>query len=694
MKKTWQNFLFFKLILFSLLITSKKVIAKINCANQSSSINVTGINSSLALDTVLTGFNGTLNVKDVSASTITGSTFNFTGGVLTTGLVTASISGTIDPSSSDRITLSDTNYLSVSTGQVLQPITVATASTATITGQPKFTSSIILTDATSILSLGITTPLNQSVTGLGKVSLLDDLTLAAGVQMPSIVNQNGYRLTYTSGTINVATTNTTGGLIEFSGYTQLTQQLTIGTGADVYHMNGNGNVLDLSGSGAIVFNGGTLYLADIHIRGLSNANALKGSGLIKMSNVTLELSADMTRTDGSFTFHGNNSTIITSTSKFTVSGSNALNVDGIVLYWNQLDGTDNSPFSNIAGGIIQYQNNGQIQNGLSVAASLGISGTSYTFSKDFLLSTATSLTVQNATPGSSKTVTISGGGHYLHFPKTSGSFLNLNSNVQLVLNNIVLKDYYPEATAYSNAANSSVTFNNSVSVQMGSDLTINSGDKAWNFTGSGCEIDGYGYTLIVNKANGITVTGGNTLTLKNMTLVVSTVNSLAALTSTDRIKLQNVTVVLNNSNFVFSTGYLDIANFVKITGGLTASTNRVNFEFASAGQFTILGGSELFVDSNINLKYNADPVNDLTTYDSKRHMLFSSITSQLTLSGCSLECTATGIALNDGTMKVIDNVTINSTTSTGSEAEIGSNLFLNLSAGAVLDIAGPLKYVL
>jgi hypothetical protein len=214
---------------------------------------------------------------------------------------------------------------------------------------------------------------------------------------------------------------------------------------------------------------------------------------------------------------------------------------------------------------------------------------------------------------------------------------------------------------------------------------------SWTFTGN-AEIDGNGATLTVNKASGITVTGTKTLTLKNITLVAGVIDCLKALTDNDRIKLQDVNFVVKNVGYTFSIGYLDIMGITKITGGAGSLFSRVNFEFSSKGNLTIGTNAELIVDPNINLKYNANPGSDPLTYNSKRHMLFSTYTSQLTLNGCSLECTATGLALDNGTMKVVDKVTMTSTTSSGAELEFGQQLQVNMSSGAVIDLNGPARY--
>ena len=666
-----------------------KICAKFSFANQSAAINVLGTNSYLQLDTALTGFTGTLNVKDSLATTVSGNAISMAGGVLVTGNVSAVVNATFNPnpSGTETIVLGNGNYLDVKSGQVLQAVTVSASSTATILGQPKFNSAISLIDATSTLQLGITVPLNQSITGAGTLVLLDDLVLAKNVQVPAVVQQQNYRLVYTGGTINTATTNTTGGAIELAGYTTLTQALTIGTGSDVYYFNGNGCVLDLSSSGSITFNGGTLYLTDVHIRGLSSTNFLGGSGTINMSNVTLELSGNMTWNTGTYTFRGGYSNIIASTSLLTISGTASVTVDGVFLQYTQLDGTGSNPIS----GTVTLSNGGKVISATSAGSGgLLITGSTYTFAQDFLLSSAATLQVQNSTPGTPKSVAINGGGHYLHFPKTSGSFLLLDANAQTSLSNIVLKDFYPSAITFGTS--STLTMGDNVSVQLGSDVTISSGDKAWAFNGN-AEIDGNGYMLQVNKSQGVTITGAKTLSLKNMRLYLTVSDGILALTDTATINFQNIELVLQNPGLLFSAGNLQVNGRVRVSGGTLTSTPTTALEFTTKGTIVIGENAEFFIDRNIVLRYNINPVNDTTLAASKRHMTMAYPGSTITLCGCTLESTATGVAFDQGTVQIMDHVTMNISTSTAAQAEFGSNLRVNLSSGAVLDVEGPLKYV-
>ncbi len=665
----------------------------INFASRTSSLNFLTTNASWQLDSAVTLSGGSLNLKDNIAGTIKGSGLvTFVGSILNTGTSSLgstliNMSGTFDPTSTDTVTLNDGDFLDIRSGTILQSVTVAAGATVSIFGQPKFNSSVSLGSAGSVLQFGITTPLNQSVTGSGKVKLLSDLSVQRGVQLPSLVDQNSQKLVMNGGLISSTTTNTGGGVIELAGYTNLTGVWTIGSGADVYSINGNGAILDLTASGGITFNGTTLYLNDVNVRGLQTANAIKGTGVIKVSNCSFQLAGDFTRTDGSFNFIGEPSTIISSGSSFNISGSgNTILVDGIILRFEQLDGTGTNPINAISSATLTYSNGGLIQSGLGGGGtSLNITSSSYSLAQDIFMSLASPLVFSN-TSGTN----FDGAGHFIYFPVQAGAFFVLNANVPLTLYNTVLKNFYPAAISYGSL--SSLTLSDGVRIDLGPDLTILSTDPAWNFNGT-AEIDGKGGTLRIQKSQGITITGAKTLTLKNMRLEVTQADAIKALTDTATIKLQNVELVLQNPGFILSTGSMVIAGDVKVTGATITSTPQSTFELTTKGTLTIGENANLFIDRNIKLKYNINPVNDTTVYASKRHIVMAYLASTITLNGCSFESTATGVAFDSGTIQIQDNVGFTVSSATAAELELSANARLSLSSGAVLDVDGPLRYI-
>jgi hypothetical protein len=660
-----------------------------------------GSSASLNAGNPLTYTSGTLELVSPSTTTLSGdnNSLTFSKSLFKSGTNTCFLSANLDPTATEAINLQDGNFLFFeATSTLFQPVAVAAAATVTIAGSVFFGSAISLGSAASTLRLNISNVLTQNVSGSGTLKLLGDLILGSGIGLPSLLNLSGNRLTMLGGTYAQSLTVSGAGIIHLGGATTLSAAWTIGTSGENYTLSGSGNVLDLGSAGSLVFNGTSLTISNLVIKGLTS-NLLRGTGEIKLSNVTLILSGNYTRSDGKISVVGSNCKIITNGYTFSMSGAgNDLKIDGSYLFYEQLNSTiQTSPISVVSSAAITKLNGGDViavGGGSGATAGIGsipmvVTNATQVLDRDYPVTATGTFQVNNAVPGTPLAVAIDGAGHFLSFPQKLGSYFILQDNVQLTLSNTVVKDFYPAAISFGTS--STLAFGDGARIELGQDLTIGAADPAWAFSGN-AEIDGNGAMLTINKSGGITVTGGKTLTLKNMTIIAGVVDCIKALTDSDHVKFQDIVFVVQSAGFKCSTGYIDIANFVKLTGNLGTSLGQVNFEFASKGYLTILANAELFVDTNINLKYNANPANDITTYASKRHFVFGKQTSVLTLFGCSLESTATGLALDTGILNVRERVTLTSSTSPGAAFEFCQNLQTNMGVGAILNVVGPVRY--
>lgn len=702
-----MNFKLYIKLLALLLVTKCSLNTKINFATKNSAISIVDTNSKITLVTPLTISGGSFIVKDNSSNTISGSNqITFYDSILTTSNVVSFINATFDPTTTDSITLNNNDYLNVTSGSFVQSINIAANATTTIFGQPKFTSAITLAASTSILQLDITTTLNQSITGSGKIRLLNDLLVDKNIQVPALCELMTKRLSFIGGSLTNSVTITTGGSIEFLGYTNLTQAWTIGTTGESYAIIGNGNTLELSGSGSLTFNGSDLTISNLIIKGLSSTNQLKGTGEIKLTNVTLALSSNITRNDGKFTVIGGNCKMITNGYTLTMSGAgNDFKVDGSFFLYEQLNTSiTTTPVLTASGANITKLNSGDIVSEQAASSGGGGSGggssvgsiattitnASNTLNLSYFITPSSTFQINNATPATPFAVSIDGGGHFLQFPYGTGSYFVLQDNVQLTLSNILLQNFNP--AAISLGTSSTISFGDNTRIELGPDVTIGSGNMAWNFIGN-AEIDGNGSTLTLNLSQAITINNTKTLTLKNMRIIVSQVDAIKALSDNSKIKFQNVELVILNQGFTFSQGSIDIADLVKILSDIGSSTSNVNFEFASKGLFTVLASGELFIGNSLNFKYNPNTTADGgVTSVSKRHFVLTQIGSKLTISGGSIESTTFGIALDQGSLQIYDRVTITTTTGATASFDIGTNLQTNIMTSACLNINGIVTY--
>lgn len=610
-------------------------------------------------------------------------------------------SGTLTTTSAQVLTIDNGQTATFTTPNILsQKVAIAAGATASITGNPIFGAPLFLGDAASILQLNISSILSQAITGNGWLRLLNDLTVAKNVSLPGKIDLNGFRLNITSGIYGVTTTVGgfgIGGALAFLGYSKFTNPWTIGSVGESYTLFGYGNTLEFSNTGGIIFNGNDLTISNIILKGVSDANPLKGSGVIKLSNTVIELGGNFTRNDGQFIVIGSNCKLITNGYSFTMSGiGNDLTVDGVLFFFEQLNsGVALPPLYAINGAYINLLNGGDLAKDFALPQA-GIGGVSNIFTsasntlaQSYFVTSSGVFQINNATPATPFAVSIDGAGNFLDFSYATLNDFVLQNNVQLSLTNVVLKSFDHKSISYGTS--STITFGDGVRIVLGPDLTIDSGDKAWTFVGNS-EIDGNGATLTINKSQGITITNAKTLTLKDLRLVIASVDALKALSSTATIKLQGVDLVIQNQGFTFSQGSLIFSDRVRVKADSGSTILPVNFEFSSSGTMTVAASSELEIFEGINLKYNANPSVDTTLYASKRHFVFEKIGSKMTLHGCSLESTNTGLALDQGIIKIYDKVSIVSTTATGADFEIGMALQLNIAADANLCFKGPVSY--
>ena len=684
-------------------MTKLSLETKINFATKNSALSIVDTNAKLTLLSPMTITTGSLYLKDNSSNTLVGSSSNnlitLYDSILTTSNVVSFLNVTLDPTGTDKLTMAHQDYLNVTTGSIVQSLEVSPGATATIFGQPKFSGSINLLSSTSIIQMDITTTLNQSITGSGTVKLLNNLIVDKDIQIPSLCNLNSKGISFMGGSISNGTIFSGGGTIEFLSAASLTQTWTIGTTGESYFLVGNGNTLDLSRSGGIIFNGNSLTISSLIVKGLSSLNQIKGSGEIKLYNVTLALSSNIIRNDGKFSILGGDCKLITNGYTLTMSGAgNDFKVDGSIFWYEQLNTavtttpiltTNSANITKLNGGDI-LQNNPTVFVNAVGGVSSTFSNASNTLGLSYFITPSSTFQISNATPASPFPVSINGNGHFLKFPFGSGSYMILQNNVQLNLSNICLIDFNP--AAISLGTSSSITFGDNSLIVLGPDLTIGSSDMSWTCTGN-TTIDGNGATLNINKSGGITIDNAKTLTLKNLRIVLSSIDGIKALNDNAKIKMQNIDLVILNQGFTFSQGSIDIADSVKIIADTGTSTSNVNFEFASKGLLTVLASAELLIGKNMNFKYNPNTTSDGGVASvSKRHVVLSQIGSKLTICNGSIESTTFGLALDQGSMQIYDKVTITTTTGSDASFEFGTNLETNIMAGALLNVNGIVKY--
>ncbi len=713
-----------QLLVLTLIFCGQQVNAGLKFSSRESTIKLKDSNAILKLETPITGFNGTLKIDGKTNNSLQGSTvtdkITFSEGVVAAGANKFVLSGTYDPTSGDTITLGDNSTLEVATGVIGQSIIIngTTGADSLITGQPIFSSDLVLTSSLNFLKIGIQNKLSKNITmNGGTVTLIDDLSLQDGKKFvgDGTVDIGNCTLTLdnTSGAAWTGTlTFKNARDIQLTGFTQLDGEWIFGDVSGTSHLNGNGNVLDVSGGGTItVAQGHTLYLSDIHIKGLGsglgNFSINNTGGVIKMSNVTMELGADYAHSSGVIYIQGDNCRVISAATNggnytFDVSGTGTkITVDHSVLEYETLEEQNLSPFTfTDAGNQKNLINGGVLRSAVLDTAQGDIifdsANATNSLSANYNL-TSQSLLIFTNSLGGAHNLTLDGHGYHLQFPDGATGLMQIANDLTVTLENVVLKDFNPLVVTYG--TNAALKFGDGVIVELGQDATLNGSSVAWNFTGN-ATLDGFGHTVILTaSSNRITVTGAKTLKIQNTKLLIDQATALSCLTYDAKIALQDCDLCVDKNNYTFALGSIDVGGLTRLRGCDSTNPGGIPaFNFSTTGTLTVQRASTLALLGDLEFKYMATPTpgatpSAATLAASKRHLKLNDPSSTLLLNCSTLTSTTTGLALDYGNLIVEDKVIFNINSTSGSEAEFGTALDVNIKSGAILEVGGPLKYI-
>ncbi len=708
----------------------QNIIPAIKFSGVDGSLNFDQSNSSLALSTAITDFRGILKIRTASGvgDNVVSSSGNiiFNGGVIQINNNQASFTGTYVPGSTsvaDTITLGNGDYLDVFAGEVVQQaITVAASSTANITGSVLLSNSITLTNSTSTLNMGIHNNLSQNITmNGGKLVLMDNLYLTDGVHL---VGNGTVDLATNTLSIGTSTSSWSGNLtfnraedLQINGQINLsgTWDFETASGKKESIINGNGNILDLTGGGIIqVGLDHTLHISDLHIKGLggaygsfSLASSATTPGTLVLSNVTIELKGNYTHSAGTIKVVGDKVRVISGGQyTFVISGTNTkIIVDQVPLIYETLGGTNTNPFSTASGGTLNTINGGVVRSAIAdiqpadttVDANF-YNGQTVSLGGNRNLRSVSKIAVINTT--GAKTVTLDAQDGVWTFPNGAISVITVDSNVTLTLKNVVLKNFTMDTVLLGSS--SSILFGDGVVMEFGTAGETLTGNIIFNGNAS---IRGNGATMVVGDAVGsIQQTGsGKTLTLEDLNIELLGLSSSNGIRNTQydsKIVMKNCDVAISGNNattaYAFALGSLDIEGSTKFSGKIAdAVDGKINFDFTSTGTLTIKSGATMELHKGVNFQYKAAYVKpfDTNTAASKRHLQFEDNSSTLFCDGCTLTSSATGLAFDKGNLVVNNQVSFVASNSVPESAEFGTSLNIEILAASLLDINGAVLYV-
>ncbi len=716
------------LAVFWFVFHTVQLIATIKFSGVGGSFSFDQANSSLILSTQISNFDGVLKLRsgDEVGDNVVSSfgSIGFTDGVVQIGADAAVFTGVYDPGTSgvvDKVVLGDGDRLEVFAGDTVhQQVIVSSFSTATISGAHVFSKSVLLTDSTSVLNLGLGHKLGQDINlNGGKVVLVRDLGLKDGVRLvgDGIVDANHRSLHIGSSAIPWTDSLTfyRSKDMQLDGRVTLSGTWMFATdGADkVSFLNGNGNILDLSGGGKLrVGVDHTLYISDMHIKGLGSSGSfdLAGHsstpGNLVLSNVTLELDGNYVHGSGVISIQGDNVVLISGGQyTFTIDGSGTLlNVDSVALYYETLGGTNTTPFSTQNGGIINTINGGVIRSNISNVQPVDIvvdAATEATrkFERHLDLRTIEKIVISNSSlPPSAQTVTIDGSGCAWTLP-SSGQVITIADNVTVTFTNVVIKNF--SLARFYIGASASVYFGDGVILELGPAFGDTVFDGVSSLKGSGNVVVRGGGNIVRVEDGGIVQSGiGKVLTLENMTLLCQGAASPISCTDRDAlIKLKNVVVKCRGGNgatsWNWNRGSILVDGICEVEGVVSDQADGlVSWDWSSTGTLKILSGASLKFGRLLNFRYQ--PADEFLAGQDlaykKRRIVFEDPSSTLICDGCMLTATSLGMAFDKGNLVINNLVNVNCSTVEDHSLELGSALNVEILAGSIFDIDGVVNY--
>jgi hypothetical protein len=270
-----------------------------------------------------------------------------------------------------------------------------------------------------------------------------------------------------------------------------------------------------------------------------------------------------------------------------------------------------------------------------------------------------------------------GNGHMIFFAKNSPNILIINPGCNVVLTNVVLKNFDDSSVQLGSGA--TLTFGDGCRIDLADEQVMS---MPWIFDGNSA-INGCGNPLELNTQSIQIMQNGN-LTINNLILEGLANNNLQCVGNANIILSSDTLQIA--SDYSFTSGALVFENDVVITGTNT-------FIYQTDQVSTITSASSLLVDSGITFSY-APGIAD------RDLIVMQDITSQLYLNGCTLSSTTTGLRLTVGTLTIDGSNTIKNDGAVSLSQGIsfgngisGDNLNINiLPGGSINVVSGALDY--
>lgn len=624
-------------------------------SNRTSSINLKS-GSRFNTTAAITNFTGSL-IKDVNAQ-IFGSNITFNNGTFEEDGSQLFLSAVLNPTTT-KLVLSGSSTVRSQPGRLLRPFTISGTNNR-IEGQPIFTSPLIL-DASATLTLAIQGSMLQNIQfdagGTNTIRLENDLSLDDGATIVNngTISLNKRKLTFGGRPLILANTIYWYDAGDINLMSKITLNGTWNTNSE-QTINGNGNILDLSGGGKLsLASSTTLRICNTVIKGIKNTSFVFGDSgsTLRFSNVTLRLDESVTSNNGLFFVDGP-STIYLINTNWVLAGQSKLTVSGVSFWKDRLS----SPVvSNITGNLDMI-NNGTIRcvvcsSDVSVVEQLAISNSNAIVKIDNKLanmdSTPGDVTINQiiSSPGApvsfdiylapnhrlsfTQDISLNGSTHFIYLSQAAEPVLIVDSGVSVTLKDFAIFNFSEDKILLN--AGASLVFGDKTKLEIDDPTALS---KTWTCSGA-VTFNGNEKRLSVGAVGGFYVMAGSSLIFQNAYL-----DGLSG----EKIKCEDnsASIVLRNTELRCSDTFSFKKGSILFDQNVNIDDNSV-FCYESSAASTVSAKSVLSLALGSTFSYSPPtPSSDL--------LVFEDNLSTLVLDGGTLYTTQTGINLRTGRMKV------------------------------------------
>jgi len=531
---------------------------------------------------------------------------------------------------------------------------IATAGRSNFGGTGGFGGSLTLKDHTVTLQSSMMTPLFSNVTLNGGTydfvsdgAFATDKTFTGSGHIRFMGTKVSFGPDETTMTSTLYLQGLMSGEVDLHSKTSLSGTWTFG---GRMQLNGNGNILDLNNRGVLAIRpGATLSLENIGIKGLGtgkgNINFMSDTSTLKLSNVYLELDDNFSTTIGGIVVNG--PTIVgVKNYNWTLDQNASMTVDGVTLWQDPLDvinyggikfgsGSEHNFLSLVSNGTIKTASNLDIittstcwiQEQLDTIdhgpLDVAITTTSHYFEYDIFLSFDHMMTITSNT-------VIDGKGHTIYLAHGASGIIQISDDCRVTFRNIVFENY--DDSVFLLGSNATVVFGNGTHLGLLKPQKIT---MPWMCQG---EVAMYGdkTKVTINPLDEIVVLPHSTLSLHEIELCGLKQNNMRCSGLTSAIVLSDSILHIDN-DFSFTSGSMMCEQEVMLTGSMT-------FDYASDSALTVTSDSRLRLEG-LSFSYNPSIAH-------RGLFALRDRSSILSLEGCTLSSSSTGMQLTKGTLMV------------------------------------------